>query len=110
MLERAAAASFLLLVAALPWSIAPMSIAVALCGALTLAAWLAAPGRLRRFATPVTAPALGWLAALALSTLTAVDPAGSAPRITKAFLFALVPVAAYHARDSRWARRAVAVL
>lgn len=110
MLERAAAASFLLLVAALPWSIAPMSIGVALCGALTLGAWLAAPGGLRRFASPVTAPALGWLAALALATLTAVDPAGSAPRITKALLFALVPVAAYHARDSRWARRAVAVL
>lgn len=110
MLERAAALSFLLLVAALPWSIAPMSIGVGLCAALTLAAWLREAGGLRRFGSPVTLPALGWLAALALATLTAVDPAGSAPRIAKALLLALVPLAAYHAREERWARRAVAVL
>jgi O-antigen ligase len=110
MLERAAAAAFLLLVAALPWSIAPMSIGVVLCGALTLAAWIREPGGLHRFASPVTLPALGWLAALSIATLTAVDPTGSAPRITKALLFALVPVAAYHTREPRCARRAVAIL
>lgn len=110
MLERAAAIAFLFLVAALPWSIAPMSIGVGLCGALTLAAWLREPGGLKRFASPVTLPALGWLLALALATLTAADPAGSAPRITKALLFALVPLAAYHAREEGPARRAAAVL
>ena len=109
MVERAAAVSFLLLVAALPWSIAPMSIGVALCGALTLAAWWS-PGGARWARTPVDLPALGWLAALVLCTITAVDPAGSAPRMTKALLFALVPLAAYHARDARAARRAAAVL
>ena len=41
-IERAAALSFLFLVAALPWSIAPMSIGVVVCGALTLAALVAA--------------------------------------------------------------------
>jgi O-antigen ligase len=108
-LERAAAASFLLLVAALPWSIAPMSIGAVLCGALTIAAWWT-PGGARWVRTPVDAPALGWLLALALATATAADPAGSAPRIGKAILFVLVPLAAYHARDERAARRAVTVL
>lgn len=110
MLETAAAWAFLLLVAALPWSIAPMSIGVGLCGALTLAVWLREPRGLWRFASPVTVPALGWIAALSLATLTAVDPVGSFPRITKGLLFALVPLAAYHAREERWARRAVTVL
>jgi len=110
MFERAAAGAFLLLVAALPWSIAPMSIGVVLCGALTLAAWIRGPDGLRRFASPVTLAAVGWLVALALASLTAVDPAGSAPRITKALLFALVPVAAYHSREERRARLAVTVL
>jgi len=52
-LERMAALSFLLLAAALPWSIAPMSIAVALSGALTLACWWR-PGGVRWVRTPVT--------------------------------------------------------
>ncbi len=108
-LEQAAGATFLLLVAALPWSIAPMSIGVVLCGALTLAAWWS-PGGARWVRTPLDLPALGWLLALILATLTAADPAGSAPRIGKAALLGLVPLAAYHARDERAARRAVAVL
>ncbi|MGH7680731.1 MAG: O-antigen ligase family protein [Candidatus Eiseniibacteriota bacterium] len=108
-IERAAAVSFVLLVAALPWSIAPMSIGVALCGALTLAAWWR-PGGARWCHTPVDWPALGWLAALAIATLTAQDPAASAGRITKGFLLAIVPVAAYHGRDPKLARRAIVVL
>ena len=56
-LERSAALSFLLLAAALPWSIAPMSIGVALCGALTLAAWWR-PGGVRWVRTPVDPAAL----------------------------------------------------
>jgi len=38
--------AFLLLAAALPWSIAPISIAVVLCGALTLILWLGVTWRL----------------------------------------------------------------
>jgi O-antigen ligase len=109
LLERAAALSFLLLAAALPWSIAPMSIGVVLCGALTLAAWWR-PGGERWVRTPVDVPALGWLAALAIATLASEDPAGSAGRITKGLLLAIVPVAAYHGRDRKLARRAVALL
>jgi O-antigen ligase len=108
-LERAAALSFLVLAAALPWSIAPMSVAVALCGALTLAAWWL-PGNERWVRTPLDFPALGWIAALVLATVASQDPSGSAGRITKGLLLAIVPVAAYHGRDPKLARRAVAVL
>lgn len=108
-LERIAGATFLLFVATLPWSIAPMSIGVVLCGALTLAAWWA-PGGARWVRTPVDLPALGWILALGLATITALDPAGSAPRVMKGVLFAIVPLAAYHAREERAGRRAVAVL
>src|SRR5258705_1220237 len=108
-LERAAALSFLVLAAALPWSIAPMSVAVGLCGALTLAAWWL-PGGARWVRTPLDFPALGWLAALVVATVASQDPSGSAGRITKGLLLAIVPVAAYHGRDPKLARRAVAVL
>src|SRR6185295_3939501 len=108
-LERAAALSFLLLAAALPWSIAPMSVAVALCGALTLAAWWL-PGGARWVRTPLDFPALGWIAALVVATVASQDPSGSAGRITKGLLLAIVPVAAYHGRDPKLTRRAIAVL
>ena len=108
-LERGAALSFLLLAAALPWSIAPMSIAVALSGALTLACWWR-PGGERWVRTPVDLAAMVWLAALAIAALAGEDPAGSMHRVTKGFLLAIVPLAAYHGRDPRLARRAIAVL
>jgi O-antigen ligase len=108
-LERAAAFSFLLLAAALPWSIAPISIAVVLCGVLTLAAWWA-PGGARWQRTPLDLPALAWIAALALASVFALEPARAFPRVTKGFLLAIVPVAAYHARDPRLAKRAVLAL
>jgi hypothetical protein len=108
-LERAAALSFLLLAAALPWSIAPMSIAVGLCGALTLALWWR-PGGERWVRTPVDLPALAWIAALAIAAFAGDDPGGSVRRITKGFLLGIVPLAAYHARDPRLARRAIVVL
>jgi O-antigen ligase len=108
-LERAAALSFLLLAAALPWSIAPMSITVVLCGTLTLAAWWSRGGA-RWVRTPIDFPALGWLAALVVATMASQDPSHSVGRITKGLLLAVVPVAAYHGRDPKLARRAVAVL
>jgi len=108
-LSRAASLSFLLLAAALPWSIAPMSIAVGICGALTLAVWWR-PGGPRWVRTPIDLPALGWVAALGIATVAGQDPSGSAGRISKALLLALVPLAAFHARDPKLARRATAVL
>jgi O-antigen ligase len=108
-LARASALSFLLLAAALPWTVAPMSIALVLCAALTILLWQL-PGGTRWVRTPVDLPALAWIAALAIASLFAVDPAHSWPRVFKGCLLLLVPVSAYHARDERLARRAVAVL
>jgi O-antigen ligase len=108
-LERAAALSFVLFAAALPWSVAPISIGVVLCGALTLACWWR-PGGVRWMRTPIDLPALGWMAALVLASLFALDPADSWPNVKKGLLLAVVPVAAYHARDERTSRRAFAAL
>jgi len=107
-LERAGGWSFLLLVAALPWSIAPMSITAGLCAGLTLAVWLRRPTR--RPHTPVTWPALAWALALALSVAFALDRAASLPRLSKALFPLLVPLAATHAARPQRGRRAVAVL
>jgi O-antigen ligase len=109
MLSRAAGLSFVLLATALPWSIAPISIAVVLCGASTLAEWWR-PGGQRWLHTPIDFPALGWLLALILATVFSLDPAESVPRIKKAFLLAAIPVVAFHARDARLARAAVVAL
>jgi hypothetical protein len=108
-LDRAAALSFLLLAAALPWSIAPMSIGVVLCVVLTLAAWWA-PGGARWQRTPLDWTAVGWIAALVIASVFALDPARSFPRVSKGLLFVIVPVTAYHARDPKIARRAVTAL
>jgi len=108
MLDRVAGWSFLLLVAALPWSIAPMSIAVGICAALTLAVWARSAGRCP--ATPVAWPTLAWLIALTLSAWFALDRAASLPRLSKAFFPLLVPLAATHARLPHRGRRALAVL
>ncbi len=107
-LERAAGASFLLLVAALPWSIAPMGITAGLCAAFTLAVWLRRPARWPR--TPVLWPTLAWAAALALSIAFALDRAASLPRLSKALFPLLVPLAATHAARPQRGRRAMALL
>ena len=107
-LDRVAGWSFLLLVAVLPWSIAPMSIALAICAPLTLAVWLRRPARWPW--TPVTWPTVAWMAALVLSAWFALDRADSLPRLTKGFFPLLVPLAATHARLPRRGRLAVAVL
>jgi O-antigen ligase len=107
-LDRAAGWSFLLLVAASPWSIAPMSITAGLCGALTLLLWWRRPGQLP--GTPVAWPTLAWLAALLLSAAFALDRSASLPRVTKGLFPLLVPLAATHARLPGRGRRALAVL
>ncbi len=107
-LARASSVSFLLLAVALPWSVAPMSIALVICAAFTLLLWGTRGPRWMR--TPVDLPALTWIAALAVASFFALDPAGSWPRVVKGLLLILVPVAAYHARNETTARRAVAAL
>lgn len=108
-LERCAGWSFILLFAALPWTIAPMSIAVGICGSLSVFLWVRRPNA-GRDRTPVDLPALGWFAALALSTFFALDREGSLHRLPKAFFPLLVPLAATRARDLRIGRTAVATL
>jgi O-antigen ligase len=108
-LPTAAAWSFLLLMVALPWAIAPMSIATGLCVALTIPL-LFDRTILQSARTPVEIPALGWLAALLLSAWFAFDRAASLPRVAKGLMPALVLLASVHARDTTRGRRAVAVL
>ncbi|MFI5372237.1 MAG: O-antigen ligase family protein [Candidatus Eisenbacteria bacterium] len=104
----AAHASFLLYVAALATSIAPMEIAGGLCLALTLAWWWRQRGGWVR--TPVLLPGLAWLMALIVASIFSLDPAGSFPRVVKGLMPAIVTVAASHTADPRRGRRAVAVL
>jgi O-antigen ligase len=101
--------SFLLFVACLGWAIAPMSITVALCVALTVP-FLLRPASLAAARTPVELPAFGWILALVLSAAFAVDPATSFGRVTKGFMPLLVLLASHQARTSGRGRRAVAVL
>ena len=106
---RAASLAFLLFAAALPWSIAPMSIGVGLCAVATLAVWFwpGGPGWCR---TPAEIPSLAWLAALVIASIAGQDVEGSIGRVTKGLLLAVVPMCAFHARDRATARRALAVL
>ena len=108
-LRRAAGIAFVLFTATLPWSIAPMSIGVGVCGVATLAVWFrpGGPG-LRR--TPVELPTLAWLAALVVASVAGQDFEGSIGRVTKGLLLAVVPMAAYHADDPKTARRALVAL
>jgi glycosyltransferase involved in cell wall biosynthesis/O-antigen ligase len=106
-LDRTAEATFLLLAAVLPWAIAPMGIATALSGAVTLVL-IARGGSWPR--TPVDLPALGWALALLLSALLAEDRAASIPRLSKALFPALVGLTVFHASKPRRGARAVLVL
>jgi O-antigen ligase len=107
-LAVAAGVGFLLLVASLAGPIAPMGIATALAGTLTLARFVHAPRPLWP-RTPVEPAALGWLVAMLVVSACALDRAGSFPRVTKAFMPLLVPLAVFHTRDPRLGRRALAV-
>jgi O-antigen ligase len=107
LLQGLAGATFLVLVAAATGSIAPMGIATALTGALTLASLVIARSRWPR--TPVDLAAVGWLVAMLVVSTAALDPAASFPRVTKAFMPLLVGLAAFHTADARAGRRALAV-
>jgi O-antigen ligase len=102
-------AAFLLFVAALPWSIAAMSIGMAIAGVATAAIWLLRPGSWR-WPRPLLLPAIGWAVALLIAALCAEDRAASLPRLTKAALPALAWMTSYHARRRRDGERALAVL
>lgn len=107
-LERVADGVFLLLAAALPWSIAPMSIAAGICAALTLIVWVRRPGRWP--VTPVLVPTVLWAVALLLSAGFALDRSASLPRLAKGLFPLLVPLAATHVRRARAGRQALTVL
>src|SRR5262249_14795220 len=98
----------LLLVASLAGPIAPMGIATALTGALTLAGF-ARPPRPAWPRTPVDAAAIGWLAALLVVSATPLGRAGSLPRLTKGPMPLLVGLAASHAAAAPHGRRTLAV-
>jgi len=103
--------SFLLLVATLPWTVAPMSVALVLCAALTVLFWqLPGSGPQRWVRTPLDFPALAWIVALGIVALFAIDPQASGPRVVKGLLLLLIPVTVFHAREEKVSRRAVAVL
>ncbi len=106
-IDTAAALCFALLTLSLPWTIAPMSIAVGLTVATTIPLWLGigAPPR-RPGRTPVLIPAVFWLVALALSAAFALDSAGSFRPLRKALFPALVPLAAFHTSSLIAGRRA----
>ena len=107
-LATLAAWAFLLLVASLAGPIAPMGIATALAGALTLTCFALKP-RPAWPRTPVDAAAVGWLLALIVVSAASLDRAGSFPRVTKGFMPLLVGLAAFHTRDPARGRRALAV-
>jgi len=102
-------AASLLFVASLPWSIAAMSIGMALAAVATVAVMLARPSAWR-WPQPLLLPALGWLAALVIAALCAEDRAASLPRITKGALPAIAWITSYHARRRREGERLVTVL
>lgn len=107
-LAAVAAGSFLLLAAALPWTIAPMTIATAICAALTLPLWVRTPSLVAE-RTPVDFPGLVWLCALVIAAACALDPIASFPRVTKGLMPAIVTLAAFHARTPAAGRRFLAV-
>jgi len=107
-LRTLASGAFLLLVAALAGPIAPMGIATAITAALTLACFVRPP-RPSWPRTPVDAAAVGWLVALVVVSFTALDRAGSFPRVAKGFMPLLVGLAAFHTADASRGRRALTV-
>ena len=86
-----------------------MSIGAIATAVLTLSLWFKPP-RPRWPSTPVGWAWLAWAIALILSTVFALDPAGSMPRLKKALFPGLVALAAFHASDRRLGRRALALL
>jgi O-antigen ligase len=98
----------MLLIAALPWSIAPMSIGVVSSLILTGLMWVRSG--IPRDRILIAWPAAAWLLAMAASAVFAVDRTASLARLGKGLLPLLVPVAAFHAGNRGWGPRALALL
>jgi O-antigen ligase len=96
------------LVAVLPWTIAPMSIATAICGVLTAGLWLRDRGRSIP-PTPVTVPGLAWFVAIVIAALFAENVAASLPRVTKGLFPLLALLAAFHGERPEVGMKALAV-
>lgn len=107
-LEKSAGIAFLLLVITLVGPIAPMGIAAGLCLALTLLQLVRTP-RPHWPGTPVDRAAIAWLLAIALASTFSSEPLHSFSRLNKGLMPALVGLAAFHARDRRLGRRALAL-
>lgn len=108
LLRRTSSLCFVLLILALPWTIAPMSIAGVLSLGLTAAVW--AISRETLGPRPVLPAAGAWLAALVISAIFAEDRASSFMRLGKGFLPLVVLLAAFHAARPHAGRRALAAL
>jgi O-antigen ligase len=108
-LSATAAVCFLLWIAAGYWTVAPMSITAALALAAAIAHWLARPAP-RWDRSRADFGAAAWAVALLLSAWFAVDRGASLARLGKAAFPFMVGLAAWHARDARVGRRALAVL
>jgi O-antigen ligase len=98
-----------LLILALPWSIAAMSITSVACAVLTASLWLLRPPP-RWPSTRIGRPALAWCFALILSAVFALDPTASFGRLGKVLFPWLVPLAAFHNQDRHSLRNALTAL
>jgi O-antigen ligase len=105
--EHVAGAALLLYLAALPWAIAPISIAAAIFGVATVAAWTA---RAPRDLAPVWMAGLAWFAAHLAAAAFAIDPAASFARTPKGLMPLIVLAVGDVARRHNRLGRAVAVL
>ncbi len=86
-----------------------MSITVALCAACTVPIWVTERDR-EGFRNPVTLPAIGWLVALVLSAVFALDRSASCARLVKGLFPALTALGAWHTSRPANGRRAIGVL
>lgn len=108
-LHAAATICFALLIVALPWKMAPMTIAAIATAVLTLLLWVKPP-RPSWPDAPVGRAWAGWAAALLIAAVCALDPLSSLPRLNKALLPGLIALTAFHTPDSRSGRRALGLL
>ncbi len=108
-LQLLATFGFMLLIIALPWSIAPMSIGAAICGTTTLLLWFLPRGP-KPEPTPVLLAGAFWMLALFIVAWCALDRSASLPRLGKGLFPALVVLAAFHAARRQSGERALAWL
>ncbi len=99
--------SLIMLMIAVTGPIAPMGMATALTAMLTLLAFVPKPRPVWP-RLPIDMAAIGWLVAMIVVSLCALEPGRSFQRIAKAAMPLIVPMTVLQARDSRVGRRALA--